>query len=332
MQRVRAALRVRHYSPATEAAYTRWIRDYIVFHGKRHPDQMGAEEISAYLSMLASRRRVAASTQNQARAALLFLYRQVLDTPPDQLDGVVLAKRPRRLPVVLSRGEVGQLFDHLDGVPRLACGLLYGSGLRLMECMRLRVKDLDLDRGTLLVRRGKGAKDRRSMIPLALRPALADHLAAARARHAAALKKGAGWVALPGALGRKLPNAGREWGWQWVFCATRSYRDAETGQVLRHHLHETVVQRAVRRATRQAGLTKRVTPHTLRHSFATHLLEDGYDIRTIQELLGHADLTTTMIYTHVLNRGPSGVRSPMDRMFGGVEESGVGRRRWEREG
>ncbi len=324
MQRVRDTLKMRHYSASTEEAYTRWIRDYIIFHDKRHPVTLGTPEITTYLSMLATRRRVSASTQNQARAALLFLYRHVLDQPPEALGEIAQARRPKRLPVVLNRGEVTQLFEHLDGTPRLVCGLLYGSGLRLLESLQLRVKDLDLDRGVLLVRRGKGAKDRRSVVPQGLRGPLGQALAAGRLRHTQSLAKGGGWVAVPGALARKYPNAGREWSWQWVFPARRGYRDRETGQARRHHLHETVIQRAVRQAARDAGLTKRVTPHTLRHSFATHLLEDGYDIRTIQELLGHADISTTMVYTHVLNRGPGGVRSPMDRLFGSGGEPGGG--------
>lgn len=314
MHQVRDTLRVRRYRPATEKAYTRWIREYIVFHGKRHPSEMGAAEITAFLTHLATDLDVAASTQNQARAALLFLHRHVLEQDPGSLAGVRSARRPKALPVVLSRREVMRLFDHLEGDRRLAAGLLYGGGLRLMECLRLRVKDLDLERGELLVRRGKGAKDRRTVIPEALQDALRAHLRATRTQHRRDTATGAGWVELPRAFTRKSPDAGRAWAWQWVFPATRCYRHPATGEVRRHHLHETVLQRAVREAARDAGLAKRVTCHTLRHSFATHLLEDGADIRTIQELLGHADVSTTMLYTHVLNRGPHGVVSPLDRL------------------
>lgn len=330
MDKVRETLRVRHYSPATEKSYTRWIRLFIIFHDKRHPAEMGAPEISAFLTHLAVRQRVAASTQNQARAALLFLYRHVLDRDPGSLADVESARRPSSIPVVLTRSETAQLFDHLHGTPRLAAGLLYGSGLRLMECLRLRVKDLDLEHGVLQVRRGKGAKDRRTMVPGALRPALRVHLADTLRQHRSDVAAGAGWVALPHAISRKFPGAGREWSWQWVFPATRIYLDPQTGQKRRHHLHETVLQRAVRAAARSAGHNKRVTCHTLRHTFATHLLEDGSDIRTIQELLGHADVSTTMIYTHVLNRGPQGVLSPMDRLFGAGGSPGKAvKARWE---
>ncbi|MCL6546824.1 MAG: integron integrase [Bryobacteraceae bacterium] len=278
---------------------------------------MGAPEVTKFLTSLAVDGRVAASTQNQALSALLFLYKDVLAIDLPWLDGIVRAKRPERLPVVLTREEVRAVLQSLDGVPRLMACLLYGAGLRVLECCRLRVQDLDFATNQIVVRGGKGDKDRVTMLPGIARAGLLEHLEAVRARHRRDLAAGAGWVELPTALARKYPNAGREWAWQWVFPATRVYRDRLTGQRRRHHLHESVLQRAVKAAVRKAGLAKRASPHTLRHSFATHLLEDGHDIRTVQELLGHRDVSTTMIYTHVLNRGPAAVRSPADRMFGG---------------
>ena len=314
LDRVRAALRGRHYSRRTEEAYVAWIRRYIVFHGKRHPVEMGAPEISRFLSWLAINRNVAASTQNQALSALLFLYGEVLDLDVPWLDDVVRAKRPQRLPVVLTRDEVQAVLQRLDGVPRLMAYLLYGAGLRVLECCRLRVQDVDFARNQIVVRSGKGDKDRMTMLPASVKAALARHLDRVRQQHLADLAFGAGWVELPTALSRKYPHAGREWAWQWVFPATRIYTERQTRQRRRHHLHESVLQRVVRIAARQVGITKRATPHTFRHSFATHLLEDQHDIRTVQELLGHRDVATTQIYTHVLNRGPSGVRSPVDGM------------------
>ena len=316
LDRVRAALRTRHYSPRTEETYVAWIRRYIFFHAKRHPAEMGAPEITRFLSALAVEGKVAASTQNQALSALLFLYREVLEMDLPWLDGVVRAKRPQRLPVVLTRDEVRTVLQPLKGVPRLMAYLLYGAGLRLLECCQLRVKDLDFGANQIVVRSGKGDKDRAAMLPAAVKADLAQHLGSVQKQHQRDLARGAGWVELPTALNRKYPNAGREWAWQWVFPATRFYVDRGTGQRRRHHLHESVLQRAVNDAVRQAGIPKRAGPHTLRHSFATHLLEDGKDIRTVQELLGHRDVSTTQIYTHVLNRGPSGVRSPLDGMFG----------------
>jgi integron integrase len=274
---------------------------------------MGEAEVSAFLSSPATGRGVSASTQNQALAALLLLYQQVLGRRLARMDGMARAKLPERLPVVLSRAEVHSMIDGLEGVVALLVRLLYGSGLRLFEALELRVKDLDLPRREIHVRDGKGRKDRRTMIPESLVGSLGSHLVVTKHQHVADVNDGAGFVALPDALRVKYPAAPREWLWQWVFPATRHYRDQATGERRRHHLHETVVQRAVRAAARSASITKPVTPHTLRHSFATHLLEDGYDIRTIQELLGHKDVATTMIYTHVLNRGPGGVRSPLDR-------------------
>jgi integron integrase len=315
LDRVRAALRARHLSGRTEDAYVAWIKRYIFFHDKRHPADMGAAEVTAFLSALAVDGGVAASTQNQALSALLFLYRDVLAVDLPWLDGIVRAKRPQRLPVVLTRDEVRAVLQRLGGAPRLMAGLLYGAGLRVLECCRLRVQDVDFSTKQIVVRGGKGDKDRVTMLPGVAKADLARHLAVIRVRHADDLAVGAGWVELPTALHRKYPHAGREWVWQWVFPATRIYLDRVTGQRRRHHLHETVLQRAVKDAVRRAGLAKRASPHTLRHSFATHLLEDGHDIRTVQELLGHRDVSTTMIYTHVLNRGPAAVRSPADRIF-----------------
>ena len=314
LDRVRDAVRARHYSRRTEKAYVAWIRRYILFHGKRHPLEMGAPELTRYLSSLAVEGNVAASTQNQALSALLFLYREVLEQEVPWLDDVVRARRPVRLPVVLTRDEVRAVLRQLRGTPRLMAILLYGSGLRLLECARLRVKDVDFGRNQIIVRAGKGDKDRTTTLPTIISVELARHLDVVKKQHDLDLRQGAGWVELPWALARKYPNAGREWAWQWVFPATRFYVDRVTGQRRRHHLHESVVQRAVKDAVRLAGIPKRATCHTLRQSFATHLLEDDRDIRTVQELLGHRDVSTTMIYTHVLNRGPAGVRSPADRM------------------
>ena len=315
LESVRAALRLRHYSRRTEEAYVDWIRRFVLACGKRHPGEMGAAEVTGFLSALATSGRVSASTQNQALAAILFLYREVLGRQLPWLDDIVRAKKPRRLPVVLTREEVAAVLKHLEGVPRLMAMLLYGSGLRLLECARLRVKDEDFASNQILVRAGKGDKDRTTMLPAVAKAGLARHLDRVKEQHHRDLGAGAGRVELPGALARKYPNAGREWGWQWFFPATRLYRDAETGEQRRHHLHESVLQRAVRQAVFRARLTKPASCHTLRHSFATHLLEDGYDIRTVQELLGHKDVSTTMIYTHVLNRGWGAVRSPADRLL-----------------
>jgi integron integrase len=314
LDRVRAALRTRHCSLRTEKAYVGWIRRFILFHDKRHPAEMGAPEITRFLSALAIQRNVAASTQNQALSALLFLYKEVLQQELPWLGDITRAKTPVRIPVVLTREEVRTVIAGLEGPIRLLALLLYGAGLRLLEAACLRVKDVDFERHQITVRSGKGAKDRVTMLPAAVARDLARHLEAVRDLHAADLRAGAGWVELPWALGRKYPSAGREWIWQWVFPATRTYLHRETGQRRRHHLHESVLQRAVREAVRNKGIPKRATCHTFRHSFATHLLEDGADIRTVQELLGHRDVATTMIYTHVLNRGPAGVLSPADRL------------------
>lgn len=307
-------MRVRRYSPRTEEAYIGWIRRYVLFHGKRHPRDLGPEAIAEFLTHLAETLRVSASTQSQAASALIFLYEKVLDIRVGHVGGVARAKKSRRLPVVLTRDEVRQIVEQLDGTKRLIVMLLYGSGLRLLECLRLRVKDLDLERCEIRVRQGKGAKDRITMLPASIRDLVADHLEVVREQHRADLGRSAGYVILPDALDRKYPAAAREWAWQYVFPASRIQVDGRTGRGYRHHLHETAVQRSVKGAVRKAGIAKHATCHTFRHSFATHLLEDGYDIRTVQELLGHRDVSTTMIYTHVLNRGGLGVRSPADRL------------------
>jgi integron integrase len=314
LDQVRRALRVRRYSQRTQDAYVSWVRRYVLYHGKRHPAELGTAQIAEFLTSLAEEDRVSASTQSQAASALIFLYKTVLGVDIAMVDGVVRAKVPRRLPVVLTRDEVRAVLERLTGAKRLVVMLLYGSGLRLLECMRLRVKDLDFGRGEIRLRQGKGAKDRITMLPVAVRPALAEHLAAARERHERDLEDGAGFVMLPDALERKYPTASREWAWQYVFAASRLWTHPGNGRRYRHHLHESAVQRAVKQAVREAGIAKHATCHTFRHSFATHLLEDGYDIRTVQELLGHRDLRTTMIYTHVLNRGGYGVRSPVDAL------------------
>lgn len=314
LDQVRRLIRARHYSHRTEEAYVHWIRRYIVFHNKRHPSEMGAADVSAFLTWLAVERRVSASTQNQALAGLLFLYRDVLHVEMGSVPPVVRARPPDRLPVVLSRSEVVSLLKQLTGTERLIVMVLYGSGVRLEECLNLRVKDLDFDRHQIVVRQGKGQKDRVTMLPAAVGEMLTGHLAAVHRLHDADLARGLGRVVLPFALDRKYLNAPAEWGWQFVFPAGRICRDSRHGPPSRYHVHPSVVQKAVARAARLAGITKRLSPHVMRHSFATHLLEDGYDIRTVQELLGHRDVRTTMIYLHVMNRGALGVRSPIDRL------------------
>ncbi len=312
LDQVRHALRLRHRSPRTESAYVHWIRRFILFHGKRHPAGLGAEDVRAFLTYLAVEAKVSASTQNQAMSAVVFLYREVLERDLGDFSGRVRAREPQRVPVVLSRSEVRALLAMLRGVEKLIASLLYGSGLRLLEALTLRVKDVDFERRELRLRRAKGEKDRVALLPEATLAPLRDHLASVRSMHERDLAAGFGAVALPDALARKYPSAPREWAWQWVFPATRRYFDPSARSERRHHLHETVVQRAVKRAVAAAGIAKRASCHTLRHSFATHLLESGTDIRTLQELLGHASVQTTMIYTHVLNRGGRGVRSPLD--------------------
>lgn len=314
LDQVRARIRFKHYSIRTEQAYVDWIKRFIRHFGKRHPKDMGAEEISAFLSHLAVAGQVSASTQNQAKSALLFLYREVLALELPWLDKVESAKTPKRLPVVLTRDEVMAVLSRLEGGHNLIAKLLYGAGLRIMECLRLRVKDIDFARGEILVRDGKGAKDRVTMLPGSLVSALREHLVRVRELHRQDVEAGHGEVHLPFALDRKYPSAGREWMWQYVFPSASLSVDPRTGVVRRHHVQDQAVQRAIRQAVRNTGINKPATPHTLRHSFATHLLESGYDIRTIQELLGHSDVATTMIYTHVLNRGGRGVASPLDRL------------------
>jgi integron integrase len=314
LEQVRHAIRMRHYSPKTEESYVHWIKRFIFFHHKRHPAEMGEREVAQYLSSLASELQVSASTQNQALNAILFLYRKVLCKEIGYINGVVRAKRPHRLPVVLTREEVKSILGILDRSDWLIVMLLYGAGLRLMECLRLRVKDIDFTSNQIIIRAGKGDKDRHTVLPVAAKAALTQHLNSIKLQHQHDLNRGLGRVALPNALDRKYPNAGKEWGWQWVFPATTHYTDRATAEKRRHHLHESVLQKAVKQAVRKAGISKPATPHAFRHSFATHLLEDGYDIRTVQELLGHRDVSTTMIYTHVLNRGGRGVNSPADRL------------------
>jgi len=314
LDRVRDAIRTRHYSYRTEEAYVGWIRRFILFHQKRHPAEMGPPEITQFLTALAVDRHVSASTQNQALAAVLFLYQQVLGSDPGWLDDIVRAKQHERLPVVLTRAEVQDLLAALDGVSWIMAMLLYGAGLRLMECLRLRVKDIEFTRNEIVVREGKGNKDRVTMLPGAVKDSLQGHFRQVRDIHARDLGAGYGRVQMPDALAAKYPNASREWPWQWVFPAARICRDPRLGEPQRFHTHESVLQKAIHAAARDARLGKPVGPHTLRHCFATHLLEAGYDIRTVQELLGHRDVKTTMIYTHVLNRGGRGVESPADRL------------------
>jgi integron integrase len=311
LDQMRDALRTQHYSIRTENAYVDWARRFILFHDKRHPKDMGQAEVQAFLTHLAVEQHVAASTQNQALSALLYLYRSVLEKPLEAVD-VVRARKPQRLPVVLTKAEAQRVIGAMSGVNQLMARLLYGSGLRLMECLRLRVKDVDFEQRAITVRDGKGGKDRFTILPESVIPPLRDHLARVRHLHAGDLKAGYGEVYLPDALERKYPNAAREWIWQYVFPSDRLSTDPRTGVNRRHHLDESGLQRAVRRAAKLVGLDKPVSCHTFRHSFATHLLEAGYDIRTVQELLGHKDVKTTMIYTHVLNRGGLAVRSPLD--------------------
>ncbi len=312
LDQVRHRCRVKHYSIRTESCYVDWIRRFILFHDKRHPADMGAPEVEAFLSHLAVNRNVAASTQNQALAAILFLYREVLEIELPWLEGVTRAKRPPRLPVVLSESEVQRLLAQLEGTPLLIASLLYGSGLRLMEALRLRVKDVDLERNEIIVRSGKGGKDRHTVLPARLIPSLRAQMDRVKTLHEQDLLDKLAPVYLPHALERKYPNAGRELAWQFLFPSERPSVDPRTSIRRRHHIHESRFQRAMKNAVRRAGLNKPVSSHTLRHSFATHLLERGYDIRTVQELLGHKDVRTTQIYTHVLNRGGMGVRSPLD--------------------
>ena len=312
----RERIRTRHLSLRTEHAYLQWLRRYVAFHAPRHPRELGAAGVEAFLTHLAVKRKVSAATQSQALQALLFLYRQVLDIKLPWLANVTRAAQPKRLPVVLDRAEVRSLLTQLQGAPWLVASLLYGSGLRLTEGLHLRVKDLALERGELIVRDGKGGRDRLTMLPQALHLPLRAHLARLRDWFEEERRRGAPGVSLPHALARKYPQAATQWGWQYLFPAKGLCRDPYSGRPVRHHLNEKGVQRAVQAAVRRAALSRPASCHTLRHSFATHLLEDGYDIRTLQELLGHSDLKTTMIYTHVLSKGAGGVRSPLDRAVG----------------
>ena len=314
LDQVRGKIRLKHYSIRTEQAYTDWIKRYIYFHGKRHPKDMGAQDIESFLTHLAVKGKVAASTQNQAKSALLFLYREVLGIDLPWLDNVEQAKTPKRLPVVLTRDEVQAVLSRLEGTHWLIASLLYGSGMRIMEGVRLRVKDVDFARREILVRDGKGNKDRVTMLPTALVNTLKAHFQRVRLLHKQDLETGFGAVYLPYALDKKYPSAGRDWSWQYVFPSANLSVDPRSGETRRHHFQDQAVQRAVKQAVRSADLSKPATPHTFRHSFATHLLEGGYDIRTVQELLGHSDVSTTMIYTHVLNRGGKGVLSPLDNL------------------
>ncbi len=313
LDQVRGKIRLKHYSIRTEQAYVDWIKRFILHFDKRHPRELGAAEVEAFLTHLAVAGNVAAATQNQAKSALLFLYREVLETELPWLDNVERARTPKRLPVVLTREEVQGVLGRLTGTHWLIASLLYGAGLRIMEGLRLRVKDVEFSRREILVRDGKGFKDRVTMLPAALAAPLAEHLERVKALHGRDLAAGRGAVYLPYALERKYPGAARDWAWQYVFPSANLSADPRTGIERRHHLQDQAVQRAMRQAVRDAGVNKPATPHTLRHSFATHLLEGGYDIRTVQELLGHADVSTTMIYTHVLNKGGRGVTSPLDR-------------------
>jgi integron integrase len=314
VERLHEVMRARHYSRRTEKAYWYWIRYFILFHGKRHPGEMGAAEVTSFLSWLATERSVAAATQNQALSALLFLYKEVLGQKVPWLGELVRAQRPVRLPTVLAESQVRRLLEQAQGAARLMIGLLYGAGLRQIECLSLRVKDVDFAYRQIVVRDGKGAKDRATMLPDALVQPLQAHLGKVRVLHERDRREGYGEVWLPYALARKYPRAGYQWAWQFVFPSANRSVDPESGAVRRHHVHPDTLSRAVRAAAKGAGIEKPVSCHTLRHSFATHLLERGYDIRTVQELLGHADVSTTMIYTHVLNKGARGVKSPLDRL------------------
>ena len=309
----REKMRTRHLAYRTEQQYLYWIRVYVVFHHRRHPRELGAPEVEQFLTHLAVQRKVGASTQNQALQALLFLYRHVLGVGLPWLEGVTRAPRSRRLPVVLTRKEVRIVLSFLEGTPALVAGLLYGSGLRLTEALRLRVKDVVVERSSLLIRDAKGGKDRVTVLPEAVAEPLRAHLARLHAWFEVQRRSGAPGVSVPGALARKYPAASTQWGWQYVFPSRNLCRDPYSGELVRHHLYEQTVQRAVKSAVRRAGIQQPASCHTFRHCFATHLLEDGYDIRTVQELLGHSDVKTTMIYTHVMGKGAKGVKSPLDR-------------------
>lgn len=312
LDQVRGKIRLKHYSIRTEQAYTDWIKRYILHFNKRHPKDLGANEVEQFLTYLAVQGRVSASTQNQAKSALLFLYKEVLGEALPWLDDIEQAKAPKRLPTVLTKQEVQTILMQLNGTHHLIVSLLYGTGMRILECLRLRVKDIDFVRKEILIRDGKGYKDRVTMLPTSLIAPLKAHLSQVKALHDSDLASGYGAVYMPQALGKKYPYAARDWAWQYVFPSGKLSVDPRSDETRRHHVQDQAIQRAVRQAVVTAGLTKPATPHTLRHSFATHLLEGGYDIRTVQELLGHSDVATTMIYTHVLNKGGHGVASPLD--------------------
>lgn len=311
---LRAEIRTCHYSERTEETYVMWVVRYVRFHDLRHPRDMGQQEVRDFLTHLAVDHELTGTTQNQAQSALLFLYRRVLRVDATWLTAIARAKKQKRLPVVLSRDEIRRVFAQLHGTERLIARLLYGTGMRILEAHSLRLKDIDLDRRTITIRGGKGDKDHTALLPEALVELVVEQIAAVRALHAADVARGAGWVELPDAFGRKSPHAGQDLAWQWLFPATRTWTCAKTGRVHRHHLHETGLQRSFHEAVQRAGILKRASPHTLRHSFATHLLEDGYHIRTIQELLGHSDVSTTMIYLHVMESASDGVVSPLDEL------------------
>ncbi len=312
LDQVLARIRVKHYSRRTEQAYLSWIKRYILHHGKRHPRDLGAVDVESFLSHLAVAGNVSSSTQNQAKSAILFLYKEVLGVDLPWLDNITQAKLPQRLPVVLTKTEVQSVLSRLDGTMWLIVSLLYGSGMRIMEVLRLRVKDVDLAKREILVREGKGFKDRVTMLPASLVAPLKQHLLKVQALHGDDLAQGYGEVYMPMALDKKYPEGGKDWAWQYVFPSVKLSVDPRSNKLRRHHADEKTVQRAMKKVVKLAGITKLATPHTLRHSFATHLLESGYDIRTVQELLGHSDVATTMIYTHVLNKGGHGVTSPLD--------------------
>lgn len=312
LDRVRAKIRLKHYSYRTEKTYINWIKRFILFHNKRHPSDMGVREIECFLTALAVQHNVAASTQNQAFNAVIFLYREVLDKEVNGIEKVIRAKKPQRLPTVLSRVEVKAIIEHTEGVYRLVIRLLYGTGMRVMECLQLRIKDIDYERKEIMIRGGKGAKDRVTVLPDTLLADLKEQMELIYPVYLQEVEEGRADVMLPPSVANKYPNAHKEWGWQFLFPSNSISTDPRSGAKRRHHLHEKNLQRAMKRSVRNAGITKPATPHTLRHSFATHLLESGYDIRTVQELLGHKEVSTTMIYTHVLNRGGRGVKSPLD--------------------
>ncbi len=316
LDQARDKIRAKHYSIRTEEAYVHWMKRFILFHRKRHPREMGAAEVEAFLSHLAVAGKVSASTQNQAKSGLLFMYKEVLQVDLPWLGDIVSAKRPTRLPVVLTQSEVASLLAHTTGTSGLILRMVYGTGMRIMECMRLRVKDIEFERSEIVIREGKGFKDRITMLPKSLVRPLQEHLARVKLLHEQDLRDGYGEVYMPYALARKYPNAGRNWIWQYAFPSAKISKDPRSSRMARHHADEKAIQRCMSQALRKANINKQATPHTLRHSFATHLLENAYDIRTVQELLGHQDVSTTMIYTHVLNRGGKGVRSPLDGVSG----------------